>query len=361
MEAATEARSPAVGIPPHDPTVIEATERAGMGGRVEVRVCLRMESRHPLAPFIVKCGDVIGMRAASIETVAMVEGVTVGDVGLVVVDHPSVVPVEPPVVHPPSDAGEEADADACSEVEVRPFIEDSRNSDPAWIGRQRRAVHEPRVVSRHVNELWVYRLDHDRLALRRHGLLGCAHQASRCLRLLAQHLNRNEHVLRPVHIGVAERRGPAQVRVHVLENRGKLRERLDAWVPWLLIHGVGELLSLQTGMLLHPAPRLHDLGRIRRGGEDLRDQRVRVQGDRCHQLLVLFGRQRRGLSECAGGERQRAAKNNERQTVFQQISSCIGNCRFLKLLWLGCLSDWRLPLTRRCRPVRRELRLKPVA
>src|SRR5882762_7128905 len=111
MEAATEARSPAVGIPPHDPTVIDM--RAGV------------------------IDTVIGMLAASIETVAMVEGVTVGDVGLVVVDHPSVVPVEPPVVHPPSDAGEEADADARSEIEVRPVVEDSRNSDPARIGRQR--------------------------------------------------------------------------------------------------------------------------------------------------------------------------------------------------------------------------------
>ena len=58
-------------------------------------------------------------------------------------------------------------------------------------------------------------------------------------------------------------------------------------------------------MLLQPAIGFHDFGRIGRGGEDLRDQRVRVQGDRRDELVQLFRRRLRGLAGRGDGPRCR--------------------------------------------------------
>ncbi len=68
-----------------------------------------------------------------------------------------------------------------------------------------------------------------------------------------------------------------------------MRERLDAGIPGLLIDRLGQLLSFQIGVLLHPAVCFHDLSRIGGGGEDLRNQGVRIEGDGRHQLLQLVG------------------------------------------------------------------------
>jgi hypothetical protein len=72
-------------------------------------------------------------------------------------------------------------------------------------------------------------------------------------------------------------------------------------------------------MLLPPAPRFDHLGRVGGGGEDLRDQRVRIQRDRRHQLFHLPRRRRRVLGEGVGGERQRAPENHQRKTVLQKV------------------------------------------
>ena len=88
-----------------------------------------------------KCGAAIEMATSVIETrtsliegVAIDEGSAVGDVGSMVVGHPSVVPVEPPIVPPPTKTGEEADTKARSEIKVWPVVKDSRNTNPTWIG-----------------------------------------------------------------------------------------------------------------------------------------------------------------------------------------------------------------------------------
>ena len=88
-----------------------------------------------------KCGGAIEMGTSVIETrtsliegVAIDEGSAVRDVGSMVVGHPSVVPVEPPVVPSPTKTGEEADTKAHSEIKVWPVVKDSRDTNPAWIG-----------------------------------------------------------------------------------------------------------------------------------------------------------------------------------------------------------------------------------
>jgi hypothetical protein len=77
--------------------------------------------------------SVIEMRSSVIEGVPIDEGSAVGEVGCVVVEHRSVVPIEPPVVPPPTKTGEEADTKARAEIQVWPGI-DSRKPRPAWIG-----------------------------------------------------------------------------------------------------------------------------------------------------------------------------------------------------------------------------------
>ena len=48
-------------------------------------------------------------------------------------------------------------------------------------------------------------------------------------------------------------------------------------------------------MLLHPPVGFHDLLGVGGGGEDLGDERVRIQRDRRDELLELCRRRRRGL------------------------------------------------------------------
>src|SRR5258708_34630659 len=81
---------------------------------------------------------------------------------------------------------------------------------------------------------------------------------------------------------------PRNVLVHVFEGRWKLCEGLDARVPGLFVDFFCQLFTLDIGMTLHPAVRLDDLSRIGGSSENLRNERVRVQGDRRDELLQLL-------------------------------------------------------------------------
>ncbi len=98
-------------------------------------------------------------------------------------------------------------------------------------------------------------------------------------------------------VGIAQRRRPRQVLVHICQNRRNLRERFYAGIPGLFVYFLGKRISFQAGMRLHPSLRFDNLGWIGRGCEDLRDQRVRVQRNRRDELvqfLRLLG-SRRGV------------------------------------------------------------------
>ena len=74
-------------------------------------------------------------------------------------------------------------------------------------------------------------------------------------------------------------------------------------------------------MRLHPTVCLHDVGRISRGGENLRNELIRIQRNRRNQLVELIRREwsrdiRRGIVRCRclhsaprlhGGEGKKAA------------------------------------------------------
>ena len=94
------------------------------------------------------------------------------------------------------------------------------------------------------------------------------------IRLLRQH-------------GVAELLRPIELLRHHRQHVRDLDQRLHAVVPALLSERAGERIALHVLVGLGPAIRLHDLERIGRGDQHLRQQRIRVQRDRRHQLLEL--------------------------------------------------------------------------
>src|ERR1700730_10378643 len=118
-----------------------------------------------------KSAAMIEVCARVIERVVIGEDSAVGDVG-VVVEHDSVaMPVVSPVVPSPAIAAKEADAKAQAKRnsrsgKIQPWIPIPAWPEPDWL-----SVHEPGVIFRHVNNLRIGRLDHDRLCLLGHGLL----------------------------------------------------------------------------------------------------------------------------------------------------------------------------------------------
>src|SRR5438128_1863929 len=68
--------------------------------------------------------------------------------------------------------------------EVGTVVENTGHIEPIGICDKRCAVYEPRIVSRHVDDVRICRLDVDRLVLRRHGLLAVRLERSCRLRAL---------------------------------------------------------------------------------------------------------------------------------------------------------------------------------
>ena len=117
------------------------------------------------------------VEVAVIEVVAIDDRSAVGDVGVVVVDHPMAMPVASPVMPSPSESSEEADPEANSKPNPWSRQEDPWHGIPAWVCHDRLAIHEPRIIGRHVDDLRVGRFDDDRVALRCYLFLFVAIQA----------------------------------------------------------------------------------------------------------------------------------------------------------------------------------------
>src|SRR5580704_8918769 len=183
--------------------------------------------------------------AAAIVVAAVVKRIAARVVAVVVVDHGMAVPVGSPVAPAPAKAAEETDSETNSKEKVRAAKPDSG----IWIPIRPRgygiAVHHPGIVGWNVNNIRLRGLNDDRRTLVRHGLLLRALQISRLLGFLAHHLNRIHHVLLLVVVGVAQRRGPGQVFIHVAEDRWKGGERFYAGIPILLVHRFCQIVALQ--------------------------------------------------------------------------------------------------------------------
>jgi hypothetical protein len=106
---------------------------------------------------------------------------------------------------------------------------------------------------------------------------------------------------------------------HSLHHVWKFYQRLDAWVPRLLCHGVCERFALQILIIVHPLLKLNDFEGISRSGERLRQERVWIKRDRrderiqllrCECSCLLIARRCRHLlrlrllRQCRGGQRE---------------------------------------------------------
>src|SRR2546426_587882 len=257
--AAAEARLAVQGVPSRHAPVVETAERAPTGAdlaawRLESTPRGRVDARRPAADAASESGSTVKPAAAKpapraseaetplIEGVAIHEGSAAGDEDVVVEDDSVAMPVASPAVKPPAEPAEEADVEG-PERDARSGDEQPRIPIPSRPGDDGRSVHHPRVVFRYVDDLRARRFDDDRLSLLGHLRLRRRLQVARRLRAPAHVLDGAHHFRLVIDVGVAERRRPREVLVHVGEHRRKRRQRFDARVPGFLVHFLGELLA----------------------------------------------------------------------------------------------------------------------
>src|SRR6266851_9928179 len=142
-------------------------------------------------------------KVAAIEVVAIYDRSAMRDISVVVVNCSSAMPVVSPVMPAPRKSSEEAHTEPDSKSNPRTTKKDSRHGIPAWIRDDRRSVHEPRIVGRHVDNIRVGRLDVDRAVLIGYVLLLGAFQVASVLSLLTHRLHSVGDTLRVVGVGVA--------------------------------------------------------------------------------------------------------------------------------------------------------------
>ena len=138
------------------------------------------------------------------EIVAINDRPAVGDVGVVVVNHPMAMPVASPVMPAPTISSEETDAEPDSKSNPRSGEEDSRHGVPARIRDDGLAIHEPGIIGRYIDDLRIGRFDDDCVPLSRYLLLFVAIQVTSLVSLLAHRLHGIRHVLLLIGIGVAK-------------------------------------------------------------------------------------------------------------------------------------------------------------
>src|SRR5580700_6319187 len=140
----------------------ESAERAGTRARHCVRVVGTAKARRT-----------IEVGASRLKVVAIDDRPAMGDVRIVVVDHPSsAVPIEAPIVPAPTEAAKEAYAEAKSKSDSRTSQEQPGIGIPAREDGQWVSVHEPWIVLRHVHNLGRGGLNDNVRSLSAHFLLG---------------------------------------------------------------------------------------------------------------------------------------------------------------------------------------------
>lgn len=152
----------------------------------------------------VKRGAMVKIAAAVVEVVAIHNRAAVGDVSVMVEHRAAIVPVISPVIPAPAKSSEETDPKSSAEVESWATIKDSGHGIPTRVGQNGVSVYDPWIVSRHVHNVRIRRLNDDRVSLSRHLLLVVAVQLSGLLSLLAHRLDGIRHSLRIVGVCFAE-------------------------------------------------------------------------------------------------------------------------------------------------------------
>src|SRR5882762_985861 len=190
--------------------------------------------------------------SASIVVVAVIKRVAPRVVPFVIMNYDSVMPVGPPMMPAPAIPSEVADSVSDSERKIRSAIPDSGIRIPPRPRHDWTAVNHPRIIGGDVNDFRASRLNDDGRVLRRYGLLVCRLEVTRFLGPLTHYLYGVHHILLLVVVGVAERRGPGEVFVHVPKDGRECTECLDARVPRLLVHSLTQSVVLQIRVRFAP-------------------------------------------------------------------------------------------------------------
>src|SRR5258706_7931624 len=109
----------------------------------------------------------------------------------------------PQCIPPPPIPAEEADAKSETKSDSRAGKEQSWIRIPARPNADGFSIDKPWIVFRHVDDLRISRLNHNRLALLRDGLLRCAFQVAGSLCAITHYLNGAHHFLLLVYVSIA--------------------------------------------------------------------------------------------------------------------------------------------------------------
>src|ERR1700681_4550231 len=207
--------------------------------------------------------EVVVVEIVVTEVVAIDDCSAMGDVGVVIVNHRAAVPIVSPMTPAPTISSEKPEPESDAKSNAHSGQENPRLGIPSGICDDRRTVDEPRIVLRHVDHFGIGWFDDDGVALGRYLLLFIAVQMAGLVSLLTQCLDRIRDILLLIGVGIAKRRRPREILVHVFKTRGKLCESFYARVPVLFVYLFCQLFPFEAGMTLHPAVRLDNFGRIR--------------------------------------------------------------------------------------------------
>src|SRR5580704_4512921 len=102
----------------------------------------------------------------------------------------SAMPVISPVSPAPPKSSEEADTKSNTKAEAGAAPKNPGHGIPARVRDDGLAVHQPGIIGRHVDHLWIGRFNDDSVALRRYLLLVGIVQMAGVMGLLTQGLHR---------------------------------------------------------------------------------------------------------------------------------------------------------------------------
>lgn len=160
-------------------------------------------------------------------------------VGSSVIDHGRSMPAAVPVAVTPTAAATAhhcPDGDSGSET-----YDASRRDVSCAITRSyvRTAINYGRIVLGNIDHLRIRGLDDDHLRrLLNYSHLRSGLEVALCFCLRPQGLDSGHDLSLLIVISLSERGGPAEVLRHVVEHRRKLRQRLNTWIPGLLVDGL---------------------------------------------------------------------------------------------------------------------------
>src|SRR5208282_2022981 len=156
-------------------------------------------------------------------------------VGRSVEEYSVVMPVHSPSMPSPAEPEKRSDRESDSKVEPRSAPPNARNVNPVGPRCNRISVHCPRIVRRNVNNLRIGGLDIDLAVFILHVKLLRGLQIAGFLRSLPHLLHGLHYIILLVEISVTEFRRPSEILAEVGQHGRILHDRLDAWVPRLLI------------------------------------------------------------------------------------------------------------------------------